>query len=84
MLIKCFDVELHDLRDALFVFVFLLDIGRASLLAQYSLLAKSHKEIHTQIGKGMGILGPELTLDTIVEVLVIGIGTLSGKFVIYF
>jgi hypothetical protein len=65
-------------RDAMFVFVFLLDIGRASLLAQYSLLAKSFPEVRKQIGKGMGILGPEVTLDTLVEVLVIGVGTLSG------
>ena len=27
----------------------------------------------------MAVLGPTITLDTIVETLVIGIGTLSGK-----
>ena len=31
------------------------------------------------IGKGMAILGPTLSLDTVVEVLIIGIGTISGQ-----
>lgn len=30
------------------------------------------------IARGMAILGPSLTLDTTVEALVIGVGTLSG------
>ena len=30
------------------------------------------------IGRGMAVLGPMLTLDALVETLVIGVGTLSG------
>ena len=30
------------------------------------------------IGRGMAVLGPMLTLDAMVETLVIGVGTLSG------
>lgn len=30
------------------------------------------------IGRGMAMLGPMLTLDALVETLVIGVGTLSG------
>lgn len=30
------------------------------------------------IGHGMAMLGPTMTLDAVVEVLVIGVGTLSG------
>lgn len=31
------------------------------------------------ISQGMAVLGPAITLDTLVETLVIGVGTLSGK-----
>ncbi len=30
------------------------------------------------IGRGMAVLGPTVTLDAMVEILVIGVGTLSG------
>jgi hydroxymethylglutaryl-CoA reductase (NADPH) len=35
-------------------------------------------EVISNIGHGMAVLGPELTLDALVETLVIGVGTLSG------
>ena len=31
------------------------------------------------IARGMAIIGPSMTLDAVVEILVIGVGTLSGK-----
>jgi hydroxymethylglutaryl-CoA reductase (NADPH) len=31
------------------------------------------------ISKGMAVLGPTLSLDTLVEVLIISIGTISGN-----
>lgn len=31
------------------------------------------------ISQGMAILGPSFTLDALVECLVIGVGTMSGK-----
>lgn len=31
-----------------------------------------------KIGRGMSLLAPTLTLDTLVEVLIISIGTISG------
>ena len=31
------------------------------------------------IGRGLSALGPNMTLDTLVEVLLIGIGTISGQ-----
>ena len=31
------------------------------------------------IGRGLSVLGPNMTLDTLVEVLLIGIGTISGS-----
>lgn len=38
----------------------------------------SQEEVHLNIGRGMAVLGPTMTLDTVVEVLLIGIGTISG------
>jgi len=35
-------------------------------------------EVVHNIGRGMALLGPMLTLDALVETLVIGVGTLSG------
>ena len=37
------------------------------------------QEVRAMIGKGMSILGPGFSLDTIVEILIIGIGTISGE-----
>ncbi|CAG0912438.1 unnamed protein product [Notodromas monacha] len=78
VLVHCLRVDLSDLRDALFVFAFLVDPGRAGVLAQYALAARSAPQVRSRIAAGMGLLGPTLTLDAAVEVLVIGVGTLSG------
>ena len=37
------------------------------------------EEVRDNIGRGMAVLGPTMTLDTLVEVLLIGIGTISGE-----
>ena len=39
----------------------------------------TQQEVRAMIGKGMSILGPGFSLDTIVEILIIGIGTISGE-----
>lgn len=65
-------------RDALFFLLLLVDLSRTSLLAQFALSSSSQTEVYTNIAYGMARLGPSLTLDTIVEALVIGAGTLSG------
>jgi hydroxymethylglutaryl-CoA reductase (NADPH) len=68
-------------RDALFFFLLLIDVVKACDLAQWSLSCPVHNaaEVASCISQGMAVLGPTITLDTIVETLVIGIGTLSGK-----
>nr|XP_045613504.1 3-hydroxy-3-methylglutaryl-coenzyme A reductase-like isoform X2 [Procambarus clarkii] len=76
--IKLLDSDASDLKDALFFFLLLVDLSRASLLAQFALSSSSQVEVYTNIAYGMARLGPSLTLDTIVEALVIGAGTLSG------
>lgn len=42
------------------------------------------EEVRDNISQGMAILGPTFTLDALVECLVIGIGTMSGKEYQYF
>lgn len=80
---KLFDIplitHLTACRDALFFFLLLIDLSKATLLAQFALSASSQQEVKTNIARGMALLGPTITLDTIVETLVISVGTLSGK-----
>lgn len=66
-------------RDALFFFLLLIDLSKATLLAQFALSASSKHEVKENIARGMALLGPTITLDTIVETLVISVGTLSGN-----
>ncbi|XP_030763388.1 3-hydroxy-3-methylglutaryl-coenzyme A reductase-like [Sitophilus oryzae] len=77
-LLNFLHIDLVDLKDALFFFLLLIDLSKAAILAQFALTASTRDEISTQIARGVSILGPTLTLDTIVETLVIGVGTLSG------
>lgn len=60
----------------------IVDLSKACALAKFALSSKSQDEVRDNIGRGMAILGPTLTLDALVEVLVIGVGTLSGKIII--
>ncbi|KAK4304019.1 hypothetical protein Pmani_024012 [Petrolisthes manimaculis] len=76
--IKLLDSDVSDLKDALFFLLLLVDLSRASLLAQCALCSSSQTEVRDNIARGMAILGPSLTLDTVVEALLIGAGTLSG------
>lgn len=69
-------------RDALFFFLLLIDLTKATLLAQFALSSSSQPEVKSNIARGMALLGPTITLDTIVETLVISVGTLSGQFII--
>lgn len=71
-------IDFSDLKDALFFFLLLIDLSKAALLAEFALRADDQQEVVNNIANGMSALGPKLTLDTIVETLVIGIGTLSG------
>nr|QYV43154.1 HMGR2 [Colaphellus bowringi] len=71
-------INVADLKDALFFFLLLIDLSKAAMLAQFALNASSKTEVKNNIAKGMSVLGPTITLDTIVETLVIGVGTLSG------
>ncbi|KAJ8925985.1 hypothetical protein NQ315_009840 [Exocentrus adspersus] len=71
-------IEFVDLKDALFFFLLLIDLSKAAKLAQFALAASEKGEISRNIARGVSVLGPTITLDTVVETLVIGVGTLSG------
>ncbi|XP_058059840.1 3-hydroxy-3-methylglutaryl-coenzyme A reductase [Anopheles bellator] len=70
--------EVSDLKDALFLFLLLIDLSKAGILAQLALCGANQSEVTRNIARGMEVLGPALSLDTLVETLVIGVGTLSG------
>ncbi|KAK5639430.1 hypothetical protein RI129_011922 [Pyrocoelia pectoralis] len=70
-------IEVSDLKDTVFFFLLLIDLSKAGKLAQFALRG-SKQEVKSNIATGMSLLGPAMTLDTIVETLVIGVGTLSG------
>ena len=59
-------------------FLLLVDLGKASALARFTFSSNTQHEVRDNIAKGMAVIGPAITLDTIVEILVIGVGTLSG------
>lgn len=75
--ISCFVGDVTDVKDALFCFLILIDLSKAIKLAQFALSGERH-QIKANIARGLGVLGPTLTLDTIVETLLISVGTLSG------
>lgn len=47
-------------------------------MAQLALRGSNPSEVTLNIARGMELLGPAISLDTLVETLVIGVGTLSG------
>lgn len=42
-------------------------------------MSHSQHDVHQKIAEGSGKIGPTLTLNTLVEVLVIQMGTYSGE-----
>ncbi|GIY75499.1 3-hydroxy-3-methylglutaryl-coenzyme A reductase [Caerostris darwini] len=70
--------DFTELNKALPFYFLLMDITNAGLLAQFALSSSTQEEVQENIAQGMSIIGPTITLDTIVKTLVIGVGTLSG------
>ncbi|XP_059172811.1 3-hydroxy-3-methylglutaryl-coenzyme A reductase-like [Physella acuta] len=70
--------DLNGLNEALPFFLLLVDLSKASALARFSLTALNQDELQKNIGRGMAMIGPSITLDAFVETLAIGVGTLSG------
>lgn len=76
--INILKIDFAELNEAWPFFLLLIDLSKASLLAQFALRSSCQKEVRENIARGMAALGPTITLDTLVETLVIGVGTLSG------
>lgn len=70
--------DLTGLNEALPFFLLLIDLSKACALARFALGSSSQEAVVENIGNGMAVVGPLMTLDAIVETLVIGIGMLSG------
>ncbi|XP_017888223.1 3-hydroxy-3-methylglutaryl-coenzyme A reductase [Ceratina calcarata] len=70
--------DVSDLKDALFFFLLIIDLSKAAILAQLALSSRNQEEVRANIARGMSLLGPTITLDTLVETLLISIGSLSG------
>lgn len=65
--------------EALPFFLLLVDLSKACALAKFALSAKSKDDVRDNIAKGMAVLGPQMTLDAVVESLAIGVGMISGE-----
>ncbi|XP_075148361.1 HMG coenzyme A reductase [Haematobia irritans] len=77
-IIKFLGSDITDLKDALFFLLLLIDLSNSGTLAQLALAGTNQAEVTQNIARGLELLGPAISLDTIVETLVIGVGTLSG------
>ncbi|XP_062516994.1 3-hydroxy-3-methylglutaryl-coenzyme A reductase-like isoform X2 [Corticium candelabrum] len=66
------------LNEALPFFLLLVDLNKARTLGVFVLGSSSPLDVKERIGKGMAMLGPVLAIDTMVELLVTGIGLMTG------
>lgn len=53
-------------------------MSKACALARFALGSTNQDEVKENIAEGMRALGPSITLDAVVEMLVVGVGTVSG------
>ncbi|KAH8381865.1 hypothetical protein KR009_000663 [Drosophila setifemur] len=77
-IIKFLGSDISDLKDALFFLLLVIDLSNSGRLAQLALSGSNQTEVTQNIARGLELLGPAISLDTIVEVLLVGVGTLSG------
>ncbi|EDW83286.1 uncharacterized protein Dwil_GK22403 [Drosophila willistoni] len=77
-IIKFLGSDISDLKDALFFLLLVIDLSNSGRLAQLALSGSNQAEVTQNIARGLELLGPTISLDTIVEALLVGVGTLSG------
>ncbi|XP_025074676.1 3-hydroxy-3-methylglutaryl-coenzyme A reductase [Pogonomyrmex barbatus] len=70
--------DIADLKGRLIFYLLRINLSKAATLAKYALSARNQEEVKANIARGMSLLGPTITVDTLVEALLIGIGSLSG------
>ncbi|XP_018497212.2 3-hydroxy-3-methylglutaryl-coenzyme A reductase [Galendromus occidentalis] len=77
-LLCLFGQTLSQIKDAFPLFLIMVDMNKAVNLAQQTFKSASQDGICSAIASGLAMMGPGLTLDTVVKTLVIEIGTTSG------
>ncbi|CAH0404345.1 unnamed protein product [Chilo suppressalis] len=68
--------ELASVKDAPFLFLLVADVARGARMAKAGWCAGEDQG--KRVGKALALLGPTATLDTLLAVLLVGVGALSG------
>jgi hydroxymethylglutaryl-CoA reductase (NADPH) len=68
--------ELAGIKDAPFLFLLVADVARGARMAKAGWCAGEDQE--KRVGRALALLGPTATLDTLLAVLLVGVGALSG------
>lgn len=68
--------ELASIKDAPFLFLLVADVARGARMAKAGWSAGEDQE--KRVGRALALLGPTATLDTLLAVLLVGVGALSG------
>lgn len=68
--------ELVSIKDAPFLFLLVADVARGARMAKAGWSAGEDQG--KRVGRALALLGPTATLDTLLAVLLVGVGALSG------
>lgn len=75
-LANLFWAEIASLKDAPFLFLLVADVARGARFARAGWAAGEGQT--ARVGRALASLGPSATLDTLLAVLLVGVGALSG------
>ncbi|KAI5638067.1 hydroxymethylglutaryl-coenzyme A reductase domain-containing protein [Phthorimaea operculella] len=75
-LASLFFSELASIKDAPFLFLLVADVARGARMAKAGWSAGEDQG--KRVGRALSLLGPTATLDTLLAVLLVGVGALSG------
>ncbi|XP_026755892.3 3-hydroxy-3-methylglutaryl-coenzyme A reductase isoform X1 [Galleria mellonella] len=68
--------ELASIKDAPFLFLLVADVARGARMAKAGWSAGEDQG--KRVGRALALLGPTATLDTLLAILLVGVGALSG------
>jgi len=71
-------MKVRLLYDSWFMVLLLMDMQRVSRMAQFALSSSHHRRIAENIAHGMYVLAPTFTMDTMIKVMLMGVGSLTG------
>lgn len=75
-LANLFWAEVASIKDAPFLFLLVADVARGARFARAGWAAGEGQSV--RVGRALASLGPTATLDTLLAVLLVGVGALSG------